>query len=81
MNKKYEKAFKHLLIDTVNRNFDSEYMGKLLITMVKKYNIVINVNAIKNSFSEDNCSENYMTFDQFKIKYNGIVKNHFKGNQ
>lgn len=75
MNKKYKQAFYHLLIDTVNRNFEPRYIGELLLTMVEKYNIIIDVDAIKESFDYDNCEPNdYLTFDEFKDKYNQTIK-------
>ena len=79
MNKKYKKAFEHLLIDTVNRDLGFDYMSGLLISLIHNYNIVINVDVLRGSFINDNDVKNYSSFEQFKTKYKEIVNNHFKG--
>lgn len=78
MNKKYKKAFEHLLIDTVNRDLGFNYMSGLLISLIHNYNIVINVDVLRGSFMNDDDVKNYSSFEQFKTEYKEIVNNHFR---
>lgn len=78
MNKKYKKAFYHLLLDTVNRDFGFDYMSGLLISLIHNYNIVINVDVLRGSFVNDDDVKNYSSFEQFKTEYKEIVNNHFR---
>lgn len=77
MNKKYRKAFEHLLIDTLNRDLGFDYMSGLLISLIHNYNIVINVDVLRGSFMNEDV-KNYSSFEQFKTEYKEIVNNHFR---
>ena len=77
MNKKYKKAFEHLLIDTIDRDFGFDYMSGLLISLIHNYNIVINVDVLRRHFMDDDV-KNYSSFEHFKTEYKEIVNNHFR---